>query len=385
MGRGPGVRGVGEDAIQIDFRYKGERCRERVRLAPTKANLAYCRGWKRRIEDEIAHGTFDYSKHFPDSKRGKQLSDSAAGPRLGEYMRAYVQSLAKQVQPETLAEYANDAETIIAGLSDPYLRSLKRADIRNWIAKLDLSKNRIDNLLKPLRGSLRQALDDEFINKDPLKGYEVKRIKTDTEVEVDPFTPTEIQELAATELGQLWTYWSWTGPRSGEVIGLQHGDVADDFSRIDIRRTVRRGRSKVPKTQAGARSIELLPPAREALRRVALAWGDQWKKAPTAPVFINPNTGRWWHEAKSLNRAFTRACKAAKVRRRYVYQLRHTFATWALSAGENPLWIAKRMGHKDVKFLYDHYAKWMQELDARAGLRMLEAATPKAQRGQRAA
>lgn len=377
MGRGPGVRSVGEDTIQIDFRYKGERCRERVRLAPTKANLAYCRGWKRRIEEEIAHGTFDYAKHFPESKRAKDLKESEAGPRLGDYMRGYVQSLRKQVQPETLAEYANDAETIISGLGDPHLRSLKRADIRNWIAKLDLSKNRIDNLLKPLRGSLRQALDDEIITKDPLKGYEVKRIKTDTEVEVDPFTPGEIQALANTELGDLWVYWAWTGTRSGEVIGLQQGDVAENFSRIEIRRTVRRGRAKVPKTEAGTRSVELLAPAREALRRVAKAFGDDWMKDPAAPVFTNPNTCRWWHEAKSLNRAFTRACKAAGVRRRYVYQLRHTFATWALSAGENPLWVAKRMGHKDVKILYDHYAKWMEELDARAGHRMVEAVRPK--------
>lgn len=378
------MRVVGEDAIQIDFRYKGERCRERVRLAATKANVAYCRGWKRRIEDEIAHGSFDYAKHFPDSKRAMELRDSAAGPKLSEYMRSYVQSLDKQVQPETLKEYTNDAETIIAGLGDPYLRNLKRADIRNWIAKLDLSKNRIDNLLKPLRGSLRQALDDEIIAKDPLKGYEVKRIKTDTEVEVDPFTPEEIEALGETPLGDLWTFWAWSGLRSGEIIGLQQGDVSENFDRVDIRRTVRRGRAKVPKTDAGSRTIELLAPAHDALRRVAEAH-ELWRKDPSAPVFLNPNTGGWFHEAKALNRAFARACKAAKVRRRYVYQLRHTFATWGLSAGENPWWVAKRMGHENVQMLYDHYGKWMKELDAKAGLRMLEAAMPKARRGQRAA
>lgn len=384
MGRGTGVRVVGEDSIQIDFRYKGERCRERVRLSPTKANQAYCRGWKRRIEDEIAHGTFDYAKHFPESARAKALKDSAAGPRLGDYMREYVQSLDKRVQPETLSEYTNDAEAIIAGLGNPHLCSLKRADIRNWIAKLDLSKSRIDNLLRPLRGALSQALDDELITKDPLKGYEVRRIKTDTETDVDPFTPEEIQALAETKLGDLWTFWAWTGPRSGEVIGLQQRDVSTDFARIDIRRTVRRGRAKVPKTEAGVRTIELLPPAREALRRIAKAHGKAWQEDPAAPVFVNPNTGGWFHEAKALNRAFTRACRAAGVRRRYVYQLRHTFATWGLSAGENPWWIAKRMGHENVQMLYDHYGKWMKELDARAGMRMLEAARPKARSAARA-
>lgn len=386
MGRGTGVRVVGEDAIQIDFRWNGERRRERIRLSPTKANLAYCRGWKRRIEDEIAHGSFDYAKHFPESERAKELAEAAAGGRLGAYMREFVRSLSKQVQPETLKEYENDAETIIAGLNDPPLGSVTKAMVRNWIATLDLSKSRIDNLIRPLRGSLRQAEEDELIPKNPLKGYEVRRVKTDVEDDdIDPFTPEEVQALSEVSLGDLWTFWAWSGPRSGEIIGLQQGDVDSDFSKITVRRTVRRGRAKPPKTAAGMRTIELLPPAQEALRRVAKLWGDEWKKDPIAPIFLNPNTGRWWYEAKALNRAFARTCKGAKVRRRYVYQLRHTFATWALSAGENPWWIAKRMGHEDVQTLYDHYGKWMKELDAKAGLRMLEAAKPKAHRGQLAA
>jgi len=35
-----------------------------------------------------------------------------------------------------------------------------------------------------------------------------------------------------------------------------------------------------------------------------------------------------------------------------MYQTRHTFATLMLSAGENPNWVAKIMGHASVEMLF---------------------------------
>lgn len=374
MGRGPGVRAVGQESIQIDFKYQDQRCREWVRLAPTKANLAYCRGWKRRIEEEIAHGTFDYARHFPDSKKAKRF---AKGQLLADYIKdTYLPAIKPTVQPETLQEYTNDAASVCEALKNPRLHALTTAMLRTWVSKQALSKSRIDSLLRPIRGALDMAVVDLLIPKNPLTGFKVKRAET-TEKEdedIDPFTPAEVAKLAADENGDLWQFWAYTGPRSGELIGLQHGDVSDDLATITIRRAVRRGRVKPPKTKAGMRTIQLLAPAREALARVVATWGDRWKVDSTAPVFRNPNTGGWWHEAKALNRAFARACARCQVRRRYAYQLRHTFATWALSAGENPKWIGTRMGHASLEELFSTYGRWMEQMNKRAGSKMLEAA-----------
>ncbi len=38
-----------------------------------------------------------------------------------------------------------------------------------------------------------------------------------------------------------------------------------------------------------------------------------------------------------------------------MYQARHTFATLMLSAGENPNWIARMMGHTSVEMLFKKY------------------------------
>lgn len=377
------MRATGQRSIQVDFRYQGVRCRERLRLPPTPANLKYAARLKATIEHEIATGTFEYAKHFPRSLRAHRLLAGDTST-VRQSLLAYCGSLRNSVEPETLRDYERDSEIVARWFEkDRTLASLTRKDIRAAVAKLTLSRTRISNLLRPLRGALEQALEDGAISENPLHGFKVRRTgsapKQGTEFDkIDPFTPEEVEALAATQIGHLWQFWAWSGLRSGEIIGLRWGDVDDQRSRISVRRAVRRGREKAPKTAAGVRVVGLLQPARAALASLR-------RREPSEFVFENPNTGGDWHEAKALNRAFARACRKAKVRRRYVYQLRHTFATWALSAGENPAWIAKQMGHKNVQVIFDHYAKWMGELDSRAGSRMVGAAESKATRGPRAA
>lgn len=381
MGRGPGVRATGAKSIQIDFRFQGIRCRERLRLAPTSQNLKYAARLKATIEHEIAIGTFYYAKHFPASQRARRLVAGDTST-VRQALLTYCGSIANSVEPETLRDYERDA-TIVARWfgKDRTLGSLTRKDIRQAVAKLTLSRQRISNLLRPLRGALEQALEDGTLKDNPLRGFKIRRSGSVPKEEIDPFTPEEVEALGQTESGKLWAFWAWSGLRSGEIIGLVWGDVAGECESVSIRRAVRRGRKKAPKTSAGVRLLSLLAPARSALLAIRSASDDD----NDLPVFVNPNTGADWHEAKALNRAFARACRTAKVRRRYVYQLRHTFATWALSAGENPAWIAKQMGHKNVQVIFDHYAKWMGELDKMAGSRMVGAVESKAARGPRAA
>jgi integrase len=362
MGRGAGVRAVGPEAVQVDFRWKGERCRERLRLKPTPANLKWAAGLKARIEHEIATGQFVYAHHFPDSPRAAQ----SAGARLSHALAGYINGIAKAVQPETVREYRQHADTLVEGIGDPHLSNLTRAQVRNWVASSPLSKKRIDNILIPLRGCLSQGIEDGLLSKNVLDGFTVERNGMGRRAEIDPFTPDEIEALGQASNGDLWTFWAWTGLRSGEVIGLRWGDVDRDGAAVRVQRAVRLGREKAPKTQAGTRSLALLLPARECIesRRIREPAGGD-------PVWTNPNTGSDWHEAKALARAFRKACSEANVRYRYVYQLRHSFASRALSSGENPLWVAKYMGHTNVAQIFRHYGKWIPASDPLAGSRML--------------
>lgn len=371
MGRGPGVRATSANSIQIDFRYKGVRCRERLSLAPTPANLKYAKRLKVTIDHEIAVNTFDYAKHFPESKRAASFRAGSRG-NLRSALLGYCDSLVNQLQPETVDEYRHDSEIVADGLKKHSVETLgqvTRAKVRSWLSTLNLSKKRIDNLLIPLRGALNQAVEDEEIEGNPLAGFKVRRTEKPRDT-IDPFTPEEIAKLSRADLGYLWEFWAWTGLRTGELIGLEWPDVGAGWKTLSIRRAVRVGRTKVTKTASGTRLVHVMGPARRAV--------DALKSSDEGPVFRNPNTDERWHEDRALARAFRKDCEAVGVRYRYPYQLRHTFATWALSSGENPKWAATQMGHKDMITFFRVYAKWMGSLDREAGSKMVKAVSCKA-------
>jgi integrase len=48
-----------------------------------------------------------------------------------------------------------------------------------------------------------------------------------------------------------------------------------------------------------------------------------------------------------------------KVKYRNPYQMRHTFASMMLSRGENPLKVAKYLGHKDTEMVTKIYGKYI--------------------------
>lgn len=362
MGRGSGVRATSASSIGISFVWKGVRYRERIALPPTGRNLNYVKRLKATIEHEIATNVFDYGKHFPESPRA-DLQRSGPGTPIDVALRNYLDSLDGQIEPETLYKYRRDARAVSTWFPKSTLQSLTRADLRLKVSGLNLSRQRVLNLLTPLRGALEQAVEDEIIETNPLSGFKVRRVSAPTE-KIDPFTREEIDRLGRTELGSLWIFWAWTGLRSGEVIGLQWGDVDDPPSRISIRRAVRVGREKRPKTESGERLVSLLPAARAVL-------GVRDRPEAATPIFLDPGSGKRWYEDRSLARAFRKACAAGGVRYRYPYQLRHTFASWALSSGENPLWVAKQMGHRDVTMIFKHYGRYMPDMNPDAGQKMI--------------
>jgi integrase len=273
------------------------------------------------------------------------------------------------LEPETVDEYGKDAEAFAEAIGrDTPLEALTRARVREWVNASSLSKKRLDNILIPIRGALKQAIEDGTIQHNPLEAFQIKRVSKPGS-SIDPFTPEEVALLAREHLGDLWTFWAWSGLRSGEIIGLQLRDIERDAGQIFVRRSIRVGREKSPKTASGTRTLALLPAARAALRSV-VAQRNGMGEGHSA--FVNPNTGERWHEDRGLARAFRKACEAAGVRYRYPYQLRHTFATWALSSGENPAWIARYMGHADTMMLFRVYGKWMPSLDPQAGSKMTE-------------
>src|SRR3569832_713529 len=94
-------------SLQIEFSYRGVRCRESLRMDPTKANIQYAEGLRLEIKRKIANGSFRYIDYFPDSPRarlfGHAVVKTTVGELLRDHLKAYEKAVANsQKSPSTL-------------------------------------------------------------------------------------------------------------------------------------------------------------------------------------------------------------------------------------------------------------------------------------------
>ena len=81
-------------------------------------------------------------------------------------------------------------------------------------------------------------------------------------------------------------------------------------------------------------------------------------------VFHNPNTGRRWSSEKFQRDLYWKpVLKALGIRYRVPYQCRHTYATLALMAGANPMWVSRQLGRVNMNMLLTTYSKWVDMAD----------------------
>lgn len=97
------------------------------------------------------------------------------------------------------------------------------------------------------------------------------------------------------------------------------------------------------------------------------------KQNPTSLLFVVPlNEGNFFFSSPTgamvdtshlRQRVWIPALKKAGVEYREMKQTRHSFATNALSCGENPLWIARAMGHRDTDMIIRVYGKYIENFN----------------------
>ena len=369
MGRGSGARAASRSSIQISFYYKGVRCRERLKLQPTKANLRYAENLKGEIENAIAKGTFDYAETFPNSTKASMFAKVVGDViPVKQALETWLKGVKPQVERSTFIDYRNIVQNhLIPAFGDLKLSELTRTHVKDWAAEKEASRKRIANMLSPLRQMLADAVDAEKIPKNPLHGWTYKK-KDPIKIrdDVDPFTLEEQTAIIANlpdQAANLIQFAFWTGLRTSELIALEWGDIDSVRGVVWVRRAKVRGELKPPKTEAGIREVKLLPAAVAALKAQkphTFMTGQE--------VFHNPRTGAPWEGDGAIRKtAWVYALRKAGVRYRRPYQTRHTYASMMLTAGENPVWVAAQMGHRDWSMIIRVYGRWIPEADPNAG------------------
>lgn len=155
-----------------------------------------------------------------------------------------------------------------------------------------------------------------------------------------------------------------TGLRPSEQLALRwkpdperpdrssYGDFKQ--KKLFIRQGFVRGKETDLKTKASYRAIDMLPTVKASVR-------DQMVETHTMSphVFCNANGGPL-DLTNIRHRVWYPTLARANLRRRDLYQTRHTFASLMLRAGEDPTWISRMLGHTTTRMLFDRYGAFIR-------------------------
>ncbi len=364
---GIAVRG---ESIRLTFHYLGERRRETVRLKPTAQNLRYAELKRNQILYEIEIGSFNYGDHFPES-RNKDLGRRRTNLTLKQGVENWLATrvLAKSTRRGYDMSIRN---YIVPKLGSRPMRGILPSELELMRAELasEHAAKTVNNALIPIRGAFEIAHADGVITTNP--AIRLKNIKASRISKADPFSPAELAKLlgkAHENERNVYEFWALTGLRTGEIISVDWRDVDWEQSRIHIRRSVVLMEQKDPKT-VRERFVHMDPAAIQCLKRQQPSTQLQ----PGGRIFVNPATNAPWDNDRVIALRWERLCKRAQVRHRPPGQLRHTYASLALSAGEAPYFVAAQLGHTSLQMLDRHYGKWMQSANPKAGENFAEVA-----------
>ncbi len=213
-------------------------------------------------------------------------------------------------------------------------------------------KNTIHNFNANLKSFLSFCEKEGFLNQNPYFSITLKNALTAKAI--NPFTLEEIKTLIENapnlRLKAFLVVAFFTGLRTGEQLALLWSDVDFENKKINIDKSLNlSGAITSPKNQPSIREVDLLEPVEKILKELQAS-----EPANKKFVFIDMPK-----RSSVFQRHFKNLLKTLNLKDRKLYTTRHTFASLMLSQGEEPMWISKTLGHKDLNTTYKTYSHYI--------------------------
>ena len=125
----------------IDFIYRGERCRESLHLTDSRENRVIARQLVKKIEAELALGTFGYAASFPRGKKAGKFGQTGNQIQtLGEFACNWLESRRPSLKPATFYDYSKlmSAHILPSHLATMPINVILPSDIRAFRAEFDM-------------------------------------------------------------------------------------------------------------------------------------------------------------------------------------------------------------------------------------------------------
>ena len=393
MGRKSTTGGVSplNERIQLRFNWRGKEYRPTLPLKPTSGNLKAAARLRQQIVEEIRQGVFNLEAHFPEYRyidKAELVPSDGQSPHernFEDWCKVFFEIKGRSTEHSTLMVYKRHMDSYWIrewGALNP--RAITHEKIQKRIAALakgytdkegkvhkPLSRKTQNNILIPLRGVFELICKTLPQITDPVQG--VENLKAEIPPP-DPFTPQEVELILkelrkrSEEVADYYEFAMFAGLRDSEQIALLWEDVDLINMTIRICRARVLGESKNRTKTHKERIVELNARAAAVMER-------QRERTQLAgkEVFMNPSTGRAWHDDQGQRVMFKAALRISGVRYRPPKECRDTSVTLALMAGCDPAWVAAQHGHSVVTMLRS-YAKWLPKGDDNRNLNKINTA-----------
>ncbi|QQW64831.1 site-specific integrase [Helicobacter pylori] len=217
-------------------------------------------------------------------------------------------------------------------------------------------KNTIHNFNANLKSFLAFCESERFLSQNP---YYTITLKNAQEAKaIEPFNLEEVKTLIenaqSLRLRAFLTVAFFTGLRTGEQLALTWEDIDFNEKKIVINKSLNElGFITTPKNKPSIREVDLLEPVEKILKELK-------ESEPESKKFVFIEMPK---RSSIFQRHFKQLLKALNLKERKLYTTRHTFASLMLSQGEEPMWVSKTLGHKDLNTTYSAYSHYIPKQD----------------------
>ncbi len=242
-----------------------------------------------------------------------------------------------EAEPRTIAKLRWLLAKATVAFGDRRVAELRSDEIGAW--RSALPQGHRFEATQALRQVLNRAVDWKIVDSNPAKaGVDNPRRQ---HPEKRPFESwAEIDALAehlGPAYGPMVVFAAATGLRPGGWIALEHRDLDREARVVYVRRAFAHGRLKNPKTRRSMRAVPL--------QSIALVALDGLRARRKTPLLFPAPRGGYLDLHNFSRRGWKAAQLAAGIEPlRRPYDLRHTFATFALRAGISIFDLSRFMG-----------------------------------------
>jgi integrase len=310
----------------------------------------------KKIEAKLILGEMNLDK--PDNK----------APNFEKYATTWLDvTVPATCKPSTVSSYKGLLDNHILPLFGPKpVNEINRLMVKNFLMgkyKAGHASSTVGHMKSAISGVLNLAVDDEVIPANPThrigKIFRVKHIQDN----INPLDREELSVLLETFVAHFPNHYplalllARTGMRLGEAMALKWADIDFHGRFIIVERGFSRGKIETPKS-GKSRRVDMSKQLANVLsglkhRRKVETIKKGWKKMPEW-VFVS-SLGTSLDINNWRRRIFDKALEKAGLRKVRIHDLRHTFASLLIQAGESLVYVRDQLGHHSIRVTVDIY------------------------------